>query len=59
MSVKMPRRPDRIDHTLFMLRMDLDHSRPPDQRMIPVERRHLADLLSYIEWLEDQLESDQ
>ena len=59
MSVKMPRRPDRIDHMLFMVRMDLDHSRPPDQNMIPVERRRLADLLSYIEWLEDQLESDQ
>ena len=52
--MSFPQKPDRIDFTLLRVRTDLTHSTAPTFLLM---RKELADILAYVEWLENEYEN--
>ena len=48
-------RPEGIDFTLLKVRTDLERTPPHLAPLIRVDRKHMADILKYVAYLEDEL----
>jgi hypothetical protein len=54
--MSFPQKPDRIDFTLLRVRTDLAHT-PSWADRLTVDRKDVADILAYVEWLESEYEN--
>jgi len=54
--IAQPHRPEGIDFALLKVRTDLNHTPPHLAPLLRVERKHMADILAYVAYLEDGIE---